>query len=616
VSPMKRKEKVSEQNALNPVAIKNVIANAIQQDLQTISHHTKVDDLDSAGAFRFFIESQQESLLKKWSYEDKDGKAQIERLHNEALQLFVEDNKSMSYINDRFDFTSLDNRRSRKTPLEKVLLTARNLCHLILQDFTTEELFINCKHSSGATVGKNRRTCAISDKLAFPVTCTNSALPLFDLYLQWDPLYAELANSCSLLTKYTEKDFSERFLNSIVTIVEGSEFFTVEKSDTARRGACKEPTGNMFLQQGVMQMLTERLLPFLDLDNLQATHQMLARLGSIYRTIGTVDFSSASNRIASELVRFLVPERWFVLLDSVRSHYVDLGDETIVSEMISSMGNAFTFPLESLVFYSLACAVVNYERGGTTLVEEDFLDLVSVFGDDCILPSEHVPSFIMVCEQLGMKVNLDKTHFKADDPFRESCGGDYYAGHDVRPYSIKAPRNDKSSSVEAWLYIICNRYLQRWNSLTCTEGNFIRPLAFETEIFKFFSLYGYVINTVPEDFPDDSGIKFSLYNKFLAGYPFARSAIKRNVHGTISFQYTCFQTSDRQFICLNGIYYKKANSMNEFMDLGDYWYLRKRSFYFTLVNNSLITKDRPIDRKFIDTQKGGYVKTVGTSFYS
>jgi hypothetical protein len=85
-------------------------------------------------------------------------------------------------------------------------------------------------------------------------------------------------------------------------------------------------------------------------------------------------------------------------MDRLRCKYGKLGDELVHYEKYSSMGNGFTFELESLIFWGLARAVVG--NNGT----------VGVYGDDVVIPSKLAPEFIELCQFCGFRVNAKKTH--------------------------------------------------------------------------------------------------------------------------------------------------------------------------------------------------------------
>jgi len=69
------------------------------------------------------------------------------------------------------------------------------------------------------------------------------------------------------------------------------------------------------------------------------------------------------------------------------------------------------------------------ERPLTHKDVKSFLGRVRVFGDDIIVPVDHVHSVIRSLEYFGLKVNSRKSFWNGQ--FRESCGREYYAGQDV-----------------------------------------------------------------------------------------------------------------------------------------------------------------------------------------
>jgi hypothetical protein len=89
------------------------------------------------------------------------------------------------------------------------------------------------------------------------------------------------------------------------------------------------------------------------------------------------------------------------------------------------MGNGFTFPLETLIFWALAACCVRPEDVGK----------VSVYGDDIIVPTYAYALLTEVLVAAGFLVNSKKSF--VDGPFRESCGRDYLSGIDIRPSYIK-----------------------------------------------------------------------------------------------------------------------------------------------------------------------------------
>jgi len=104
-------------------------------------------------------------------------------------------------------------------------------------------------------------------------------------------------------------------------------------------------------------------------------------------------------------------------------------------EKFSSMGNGFTFELETLIFSAAVSAV--YEMKG--LVCTFGVD-ASVYGDDIIVRTEAAADVIAALKYIGFTTNSDKTFLNGY--FRESCGGDYFNGVPVRGYYMKESPNE------------------------------------------------------------------------------------------------------------------------------------------------------------------------------
>lgn len=225
----------------------------------------------------------------------------------------------------------------------------------------------------------------------------------------------------------------------------GNVFTTVPKDATQHRGICIEPGGNLQLQLAVGNYFKERLFntglfllpeqgkavspvdfrPVRERPDAQVLHRLLAREGSIGNHLATIDLSSASDTLCIELVRWLLPSEWFYILDSLRSPVTLIKGTSVYLDKFSSMGNGFTFELETLIFASLAHAV-----GGK--VGRDCF----VFGDDIIVPRRFARDLMALLRFVGFTPNERKTFTKG--PFRESCGGDFFLGIDVAPLRIKS----------------------------------------------------------------------------------------------------------------------------------------------------------------------------------
>jgi hypothetical protein len=179
---------------------------------------------------------------------------------------------------------------------------------------------------------------------------------------------------------------------------------------------------NIRLQLSVGSFIRYRLKKFgVDLND-QTINQRRAKFGSITSKLATIDLSMASDTLALELVWELLPVEWACLLDDLRSKYTLWPDKLWRKcEKFSSMGNGFTFELESLVFYALASAVT---------------EGVSVYGDDIIVPTSVFHDVLDVLEGAGFKSNTAKSF--ASGWFRESCGADMFRGLDCTPVYLRS----------------------------------------------------------------------------------------------------------------------------------------------------------------------------------
>lgn len=208
----------------------------------------------------------------------------------------------------------------------------------------------------------------------------------------------------------------------------GNKVITVPKNSKIDRTIAVEPGINLWFQKGAGTMIRRRLLRAgVDLNS-QDRNQRLARLSSKTGHLATIDFSSASDTIARKTVEALLPPQWFVLLNSMRSHRGRIDDGYwFTYAKFSSMGNGFTFELESLIFYAIAYACVKQAGGDVTQI--------SVFGDDVIIPVDVVEVYSKVCEFYGFTVNKQKSF--SSGYFRESCGSHYYSGTSCKPVFLR-----------------------------------------------------------------------------------------------------------------------------------------------------------------------------------
>jgi hypothetical protein len=185
----------------------------------------------------------------------------------------------------------------------------------------------------------------------------------------------------------------------------------------------------------------------------------------VTREFATLDLSNASDTVSFELVKLVLPPLWFEALRALRSPSTLIEGQWCILEKFSSMGNGYTFELETLIFAALLTVMVR-KLGGVGLLGVD----VFVFGDDLIVPDEYASACVSMLKFFGFSLNLEKS-FIGPVGFRESCGGDYFDGHDVRPHYLKKIVNEPVELVPD-----CNgirRALKKLESLCGTSD--LRP---------------------------------------------------------------------------------------------------------------------------------------------
>ncbi len=275
---------------------------------------------------------------------------------------------------------------------------------------------LDLKHGPGATFDDRGKLSTVPDKMSSRPTVTPGTRCLL-------PFWSRTAWARALYREYpTHSDPRD---------VRGNRFTTVPKDATKDRGICIEPSINVAFQLSVGTVLRGALLRNgIDLVNNQDLHRSLAMEASRTGDSATIDLSNASDTVSTSLVKLLLPPRWFDLLDSLRSPCTFLDGKWIRLEKFSSMGNGYTFELETLIFTALAYACA-LETGIPVYPGKG----IYVYGDDIIVPTELAPTVLACLKFSGFTPNTRKTFLTG--PFRESCGGDFFNGQPVRAHYLK-----------------------------------------------------------------------------------------------------------------------------------------------------------------------------------
>lgn len=329
-----------------------------------------------------------------------------------------------------------------------VLRRAKFKIETILGDIDPEAFLDACNWGPGATVSIKRRAATHPNKFQ---TESGITLEAYNFVAPW---------------------WSTAFPHWVprFTIQNASRLVTVPKNAKTDRTIAIEPGLNLWFQKGIGMLIRRKLRAFgIDLNS-QDHNARLSRIASKFNNLATVDFSSASDTISKEVVKELLPPRWFALCEAFRSSLCLLDDKPILLNKFSSMGNGFTFELESLIFYSLALAT----QGELKLNER-----ISVFGDDVILSSKAVDLYTDICADLGFTVNTSKSY--SSSYYRESCGEHWWNGVSIKPIFHKEPLNGKTALLKLANSVRrlahrrsafgCDRALRRcWHVLADTLG--------------------------------------------------------------------------------------------------------------------------------------------------
>ena len=214
---------------------------------------------------------------------------------------------------------------------------------------------------------------------------------------------------------------------------------TVPKTLKTPRIIAIEPTAMQYTQQAILQLLVDEIdrddnaanfIRFID----QEPNQTLAKQGSSDLSLATLDLSEASDRVSNQHVRALLKHHGslFRAVDACRSRKADVpGFGVKRLAKFASMGSALCFPFEAMVFTTVVFLGIEQALNRPLTVKDikSFYGRVRVYGDDIIVPVEFTESVVACLESYGFRVNRSKSFWTGK--FRESCGKEYYDGHDV-----------------------------------------------------------------------------------------------------------------------------------------------------------------------------------------
>lgn len=436
----------------------------------------------------FAIERQRVRARKKAVFPGR-----FKELESAAVDRFKSINQSVSQVSINLDRGIVDNSRHFiRCVLENYTTMVRDYC--VQVDLDPLHLFDLWSFGPGASLG------------------TKSTHPVEKMYGPWTCTPTALSRVLQLRRNHPYLYLHDRGRGDIsCCLVPGSKLATVPKNEERNRTIAIEPLGNMCLQLAAGKYIEGALRRIgLDIRDQQPKNKEAARRGSLDGSLSTIDLSDASDMFNPSLVQLLLPTDWYELLMNLRSPSTTLPDGSELKlNMISTMGNGYTFPLMTLILLSLIYGVMcEHNRTRSLFIN---WDEVYVFGDDLIVPSD---LFLPVCEaieQAGLVVNRDKSFFQG--PFRESCGGDFYRGYDVTPFYVRSLTSNSE------VYVALNQVLE-WTA----RHNISLPSTID---FLLGCINGPVL-LVPEWSNADCGVRCTLVSgryKELSAQPVHRQCL-------------------------------------------------------------------------------------------
>ncbi|DAD50717.1 RNA-directed RNA polymerase [ssRNA phage SRR6960803_2] len=333
------------------------------------------------------------------------------------------------------------------------------------------------------------------------LSCTRS--DLYEIYRRYIRQWPEWSNA-EIIRSLHHGSFD---------VVAGNRLSFVPKNADISRTICIEPNLNMFYQKGLAIILEKRLRRAygIDLSIQPSKNRSLAQRFSLDGLGVTLDLSSASDSISRKMLKEALPAGLMSWLEMLRSPCCDIpGKGAHELNMISSMGNGFTFPLETIIFSCIIIAAAKSLSVELDCPRGSLTGNFAVFGDDLAYPTVLHHRVLRLLELAGFQVNGDKTF--AEGPFRESCGSDYFNGLNIRGPYIKSLESMQD------LYVAINQL----NLFSARTG-----IKLPHTVQRLLSKVDFC--PVPVEDDDAAGIKMP--------YSFVRNVLRTNRNGSVSYSH-------------------------------------------------------------------------------
>lgn len=261
-----------------------------------------------------------------------------------------------------------------------------------------------------------------------------------------------------------------------------SRLISVPKNSTSVRLITVEPCLKQFIQGGLNTILRKfirghsiynRCLNLTD----QSKSQDYALKGSISRDYATIDLSSASDTIDSELVHRTFAKNEDFLRDLIfvsRTPYVNVSGKNVLMKKFAGMGNATTFPVMSIIFSNIIFGAM-FDMDGkqpSRRKMQHYASLFQVYGDDIAIPAKYCSKVMEWLVAFGFKPNVNKSF--SEGYFRESCGLDSYKGVNVTPIYVRVWPEDLKKTDASSLASLVATSNQFWFDCNYGVSNVIK----------------------------------------------------------------------------------------------------------------------------------------------
>jgi hypothetical protein len=425
-----------------------------------------------AAPWIFKREAQLSALLSKYQFE-RDVYSQQE-LEERTLQGYFDTQERLAQP------------LYQKYTTKLVLKEARKIVKNVLGEYPEDDVILHARFGKKSNIGCPLHLAHIDYKLSTKKACTSSSKITTwfrDKVQKFDPI----------LTRFLNRIASSITMEGITPelCIEFLHLKTVPKKWNILRMITPLTLLALFKSFGIGWVIEKRLAANkLNIRKLQQWHRKLVKKYSRSRTHVTADLSAASDSITRQLLMYLLPRKWWNEVKTVLTNQVLKPDGSAAYTMsVLPMGNGLTFPLETLVFYSIIKAIGNLLNVKGTY---------SVYGDDLIYPRQIHRFVEEIFPDLGFVLNRDKTF--CDSFFRESCGADYFHGVDVRPFYFRG----QSASLTRTQYLA--QLYKTYNGLRLRWADEEIP---STLYFLLVEMCGVSdkLHRVPKSYPATSGIQ-------------------------------------------------------------------------------------------------------------